>query len=98
VPKEIETCCVFEFPMGGVSSWVVRLPNSTNGHEPQVLNWLIERFGMDDHQYWTKIFTNNNSSSNSIWKRGSICTYVYQEYWFTNRDDALETYLVFSQI
>jgi hypothetical protein len=84
--------------MGDVTSWVVRLPNSTNGHEPQVVNWLIERFGIDDHEYWTKIFNQKRETPNSLWKRGSICTYVYQEYWFTNRDDAFETYLVFSKI
>jgi len=84
--------------MGGVTSWVVRLPNSTNGHEPQVVNWLIERFGIDDHEYWTKIFNQKRETPNNLWKRGSICTYVYQEYWFTNRDDAFETYLVFSKI
>ena len=84
--------------MGGVTSWVVRLPNSTNGHEPQVVNWLIERFGIDDHEYWTKIFNQKRETPNSLWKRGSICTYVYQEYWFTNRDDAFETYVVFSKI
>lgn len=95
MPQDLETCCIFEFSLGGSTSWVVRLPNSTNGHEPKVLNWLIERFGPDDPEYWPKIF-NHVKGYNSIWKRGSICTYTYQEYWFNNKDDALETFLVFS--
>ena len=93
--KEVETRCILEFTMGNVTSWVVRLPNSTNGHDPQVVNWLIERFGMDDTEYWSKIFTKQRATHNSLWKRGSICTFVYQEYWFTNREDAIETFLVF---
>ena len=93
--KNLETSCIFEFTMGNVTSWVVRLPNETNGHDPKVINWLVERFGIDDTEYWSKIFTNNSSIHNSLWKRGSICTFVYQEYWFTNREDAIETFLVF---
>jgi len=91
---DVENQCIYEFTIGGVSNWVLRLPNNTNGHEPHVLNWLFERFGPDDPYYWPKIFRHEVDKT-SIWKRGAICTYVYQEYWFTKHEDAIETFLVF---
>ncbi len=87
---------IYEFEFAGVMNYVVRLNNRTNSHELEVLEWLFNRFGPDDPEYYPKIFRDRHLAPLQIWKRGAICTYVYQEYWFTNYPDAFETWLTFS--
>jgi hypothetical protein len=87
---------IYEFRFADSINWVVRLSNNTNTHSPDVLAWLCTRFGDEDPEYYPKIFRDKNLVPLKIWKKGAICTYVYQEYWFTSYDEAFETWLTFS--
>jgi hypothetical protein len=60
------------------SYWIVKLPLTSNEPDGSIGNWLINRFGEVD---------------SGRWYPGVFSTYEYQEYWFDQEENAVETFL-----
>jgi hypothetical protein len=63
--------------------WIVKLPLEGDISDPDILAWLEERFG---DQEWGN------------WIMGEVSIGRYQEYWFDDQANAIETYLTWNPV